>query len=57
MAEKTLFDKICDTEIPANIVNEDDRCVAFRESVPHRHAHVLGGRQLAWPPDWIKTTP
>lgn len=114
MSEKTLFEKICDREIPATIVHEDDRCVAFRdispqapehllvvprmpivriaearerdegllghllltaakvaesvgiaaggyrlvinngrdggEAVPHLHIHVLGGRQLEWPP-------
>lgn len=114
MADKTLFQKICDREIPANIVHEDDLCVAFRdispqapvhilivprkpiprigaaesedaplighllltaasiarsegiadsgfrvtinngphggETVPHLHVHLLGGRQLAWPP-------
>ena len=114
MADKTLFQKICDKEIPADIVHEDDLCVAFRdispqapvhilivprkhlpriatataedaalighllltaaniargegidgtgfriainngpdggESVPHLHVHLLGGRQLQWPP-------
>lgn len=114
MADKTLFEKICDKEIPAQLVHEDEHCVAFRdispqapvhllviprkavpriakaeqtdesllghllltaaavarsegleesgyrlvinngphggESVPHLHVHVLGGRQLAWPP-------
>jgi histidine triad (HIT) family protein len=114
MAEKTLFEKICDEEIPATIVYEDERCVAFRdispqaplhilviprkaiprvglagaedeallghllliaaqvarsegiaesgyrlvinngphggEAVPHLHVHLLGGRQLVWPP-------
>ncbi|MEO5915164.1 MAG: histidine triad nucleotide-binding protein [Luteolibacter sp.] len=114
MAEKTLFEKICAKEIPATIVHEDDRCVAFRdispqapvhiliiprkpiprvglaeegdepllghllltaakvarsegiaetgyrlvinngphggEAVPHLHVHLLGGRQLQWPP-------
>ena len=114
MADKTLFEKICDKEIPAAIVYEDDRCVAFRdispqapvhilivprkpiprlglavaedaallghllltagdiarseglaesgfrvvvnngphggEAVPHLHVHLLGGRQLQWPP-------
>ncbi|HEY1174128.1 MAG TPA: histidine triad nucleotide-binding protein [Verrucomicrobiae bacterium] len=111
---KTLFEKIAAREIPANIVYEDDKVVAFRdispqapthilivprkpiqrigqaqaedqqllghlllkaaevakqaglsengyrlvinngrdggESVPHLHCHILGGRQLAWPP-------
>jgi histidine triad (HIT) family protein len=114
MAEKTLFEKICDKEIPATILFEDDLCVAFRdispqapqhiliiprkpipriglaeredaallghllltaaqvarnegiaesgyrmvinngphggEAVPHLHIHLLGGRQLQWPP-------
>lgn len=114
MVEKTLFEKICDKEIPATIVYEDARCVAFRdispqaplhilviprkaiprvglaetedegllghllltaaqvarseglaesgyrlvinngphggEAVPHLHVHLLGGRQLVWPP-------
>lgn len=114
MPTKTLFEKICDKEIPATIVHEDDRCVAFRdispqapvhilvvprkavtrvgvadagdeallghllltaaavarsegiaesgyrlvinngrdggEAVPHLHVHLLGGRQLEWPP-------
>lgn len=114
MTEKTLFEKIYDDEIPAEILHRDESCVAFRdispqapghflvvprkpiprigeatvedqavlgqlllvageiarreglaesgfrlvinhgahggESVPHLHVHVLGGRQLAWPP-------
>jgi histidine triad (HIT) family protein len=114
MREKTLFEKICDKEIPATIVFEDERCLAFRdispqaplhiliiprkaiprigqaqiddenllghllltaaqvarsegiadggyrlvinngpdggEAVPHLHVHLLGGRQLTWPP-------
>jgi len=114
MAGKTLFEKICAKEIPATIIHEDDRCVAFRdispqaplhiliiprkaiprvglaeeedeallghllltaakvarsegiadsgyrlvinngpdggEAVPHLHVHLLGGRQLKWPP-------
>jgi histidine triad (HIT) family protein len=114
MTDKTLFEKICDREIPAEILHEDNLCVAFRdispqapmhvlvvprkliprigmaeeqdemllghllrvgaqvaraegvaetgfrlvinhgphggESVPHLHIHVLGGRQLEWPP-------
>ena len=114
MSEKTLFEKICDKEIPATIIYEDERCVAFRdispkaplhilviprkpiprvamateedeallghllltaakvarsegvadsgyrlvinngkdggEAVPHLHVHLLGGRQMEWPP-------
>mgnify|MGYP003650830449 FL=1 len=110
---KTIFQKIIDREIPANIAHEDEHCIAFHdvqpqapvhvlvvpkkliarvgeakaedqsilghllltagnlakklnlaegfrvvinngphggESVPHLHVHLLGGRQLAWPP-------
>jgi histidine triad (HIT) family protein len=111
---KTLFQKILDREIPAQIVYEDDLVLAFRdirpqapvhvlvipkkpiprladaqpadhqilghlllkaahlaeqlgikdtgyrlvinsgpnagESVPHLHCHLLGGRELGWPP-------
>jgi histidine triad (HIT) family protein len=110
----TLFSKIIAREIPARIVFEDDRCLAFRdidpkapthvlvipkkeiprlalaqsadegllghlllvagqvaaqeglhdsgfrilinngpdggETVPHLHVHLLGGRQMGWPP-------
>ena len=109
----TLFEKIIARQIPADIVFEDDHCLAFRdiapqapvhilivpknplervgaasqadrallghllfsaaeiarlekladgyrivinngsnggETVPHLHIHLLGGRQLAWPP-------
>ena len=109
----TLFEKIIARQIPADIVFEDDHCLAFRdiapqapvhilivpkkplervgaasqadrallghllfsaaeiarleklvdgfrivinngtnggETVPHLHVHLLGGRQLAWPP-------
>jgi histidine triad (HIT) family protein len=110
----TLFEKIVNREVPAQIIHEDDRCVVVRdinpqapihllvipkkviprlgeatdadeallghllltaaevakregiaengyrvivnqgwhagESVPHLHVHVLGGRQMKWPP-------
>jgi len=110
----TLFERIIKGEVPAQIIHEDDQCVAIRdinpqapthvlvipkkviprlgevtpsdeslvvhllltaaevakreglaengyrvvvnqgwqagESVPHLHVHVLGGRQLKWPP-------
>lgn len=41
MAEKTLFEKICEKEIPATIVFEDDRCVAFRDISPQAPLHIL----------------
>ncbi len=41
MADKTLFQKIIDGEIPADIVYEDDRCAAFRDNNPQAPTHLL----------------
>ena len=41
MADKTLFEKIIDGEIPGDIVYEDDRAVAFRDVNPQAPLHVL----------------
>jgi len=41
MAGKTIFQKIIDREIPANIVYEDDRCLAFHDVSPQAPVHVL----------------
>ena len=38
---KTLFQKICDKEIPAAIVYEDEHIVAFRDIKPVAPTHVL----------------
>jgi len=38
---KTLFQKIIDREIPAHIVFEDDRCLAFHDVAPQAPTHVL----------------
>lgn len=37
----TLFKKIIDREIPAQIVYEDDLCLAFRDINPQAPTHVL----------------
>jgi len=37
----TLFSKIIRREIPADIVYEDDRCLAFRDISPQAPTHVL----------------
>ncbi len=39
--EKTLFQKIADKEIPANLVYEDELCVAFRDIAPAAPTHIL----------------
>jgi histidine triad (HIT) family protein len=38
---KTIFQKIIDREIPADIVFEDDLCLAFRDVAPQAPTHVL----------------
>jgi histidine triad (HIT) family protein len=38
---KTLFQKIADREIPADVVYEDDRCIALRDINPQAPTHVL----------------
>lgn len=40
MAE-TVFQKIIDKEIPANIVFEDEHCLAFHDVSPQAPTHVL----------------
>lgn len=37
----TLFEKIIHREIPADIVYEDDLCLAFRDINPQAPTHVL----------------
>lgn len=39
--EKTIFKRIIDNEIPADIIYEDDRCLAFRDVNPQAPVHVL----------------
>src|SRR5262245_3427275 len=41
MAEKTIFERIIDKEIPAKLVYEDDRCLAFHDVAPQAPTHVL----------------
>ncbi len=37
----TLFDKIISKEIPADILYEDDQCLAFRDIAPQAPTHFL----------------
>lgn len=41
MADKTLFEKIRDGEIPASIVHRDERCIVFRDISPQAPLHLL----------------
>lgn len=38
---ETIFTKIINKEIPADIVYEDDQCLAFRDINPQAPVHVL----------------
>ncbi|TWT77848.1 HIT-like protein [Posidoniimonas polymericola] len=37
----TIFDKIISKEIPADILHEDDDCLAFRDVAPQAPTHFL----------------
>lgn len=39
--EKTIFKKIIDGEIPADVVYEDEHCLAFRDIAPKAPVHIL----------------
>jgi len=41
MSEKTIFKRIIDGEIPARIVYQDDRCLAFHDIAPQAPTHVI----------------
>src|SRR5260370_28593975 len=41
MMKDNLFLKIIERKIPANIVYQDDRCLAFRDINPQAPVHVL----------------
>lgn len=37
----TIFQKIIDREIPAEILHEDERCIVFRDISPQAPVHLL----------------
>ena len=41
MADKTIFQKIMDGEIPANIEYQDDQCIAIQDINPQAPTHLL----------------
>ncbi len=41
MSEKTIFQKIIDREIPAQIEHEDERCIAIHDIRPQAPVHLL----------------
>mmetsp|Transcript_126739 Transcript_126739/g.405825 ORF Transcript_126739/g.405825 Transcript_126739/m.405825 type:complete len:207 (-) Transcript_126739:44-664(-) len=40
-APATIFDKILSREIPAKVVHEDEKCLAFRDVSPQAPVHIL----------------
>ena len=41
MSDKTIFKRIIDKEIPADVVYEDEHCMAFRDVAPEAPVHLL----------------
>ncbi len=41
MSEKTLFQKILDKELDADLLHEDEHCGAFRDINPQAPTHIL----------------
>ncbi len=41
MGEKTIFKRIIDGEIPAKIIYQDDKCLAFHDIAPQAPTHVI----------------
>lgn len=41
MAEKTIFSKIIDGDIPADILYQDEQCICIRDISPQAPTHVL----------------
>lgn len=41
MSEKTIFQRIIEREIPAELLHEDEFCAAFRDIQPQAPVHVL----------------
>jgi len=37
----TIFQKIIDGQIPADVVHRDDQCIAFRDIRPQAPVHIL----------------
>lgn len=49
MSSKTLFERIIDREIPADILHEDEHCIVFRDIAPQAPTHVLIVPRKAYP--------
>ncbi len=52
---KTIFEKIIDREIPADIIYEDDICIVLLDIAPVHHGHSLVVSKYPYP--WIDDVP
>jgi len=52
---KTIFEKIIDREIPADIVYEDEHCIAFLDISPVSKGHTLLVSKQPYP--WMTDVP
>jgi histidine triad (HIT) family protein len=41
MADKTIFKRIIDGEVPARIIYQDELCLAFHDIAPQAPTHVI----------------
>ncbi len=41
MSDKSIFEKVCSRELPADIVYEDELCLCFRDIAPQAPVHAL----------------
>ena len=39
--DKSIFEKVIDREIPADILHEDELCICFRDIAPQAPVHLL----------------
>ncbi len=53
--DKTLFQKIIDREIPAEIIYEDDKYIAILDIFPKQHGHTL--LIIKEPYQWVYDVP
>jgi len=49
MSEKSLFTRIIDKELPADIVYEDDQCIVINDIAPQAPIHMLVIPRIAIP--------
>ena len=49
----TFFDKLVSKDIPADIIYEDELCMAFNDIAPQAPVHFLGEWVSEWVSEWV----